>query len=72
MNAAYCKYVSPPQPYLHPSNISQVASNNRHRRRLPNPYLDHIMHSPMLLLRNVLLLQLFLIPEMLRLLWRQL
>jgi hypothetical protein len=72
MNAAYCKYVSLPQPYQIPSNISQMASNNRHRRRLPNPYFDHIMHSAMLLLRNVLLLQLFLVPEMLRLLRRQL
>jgi len=42
-----------------------MASNNRHRRHLPNPPLHHNMYSPVRLLRGVLLLQLFLFPEML-------
>jgi hypothetical protein len=45
-----------------------MASNNWNRRRLPNTTIDHNMHSPMRVLWDVLLLQLFLVPEMLRLL----
>ena len=50
--------------------ILQMASHNRNHHRLPNPPFDPFLYSSMRLLRQILLLFVFLIPQMLRLLRR--
>jgi hypothetical protein len=46
-----------------------MARHNRNHRRLPNRLLGRVVHNPVCMLWDVMLLFLLLIPQMLRLLW---
>jgi len=68
MKATYCKFV--PRPYG-PSlaNNLQMARHSHDHYRQPHRLLHPLVYNSMRMLWHVLLLYLFLFPEMLRLLW---
>lgn len=77
MAAVYCKYVHLLFPFLFFSHVSlrtadspQMARDRCHHHRRSNHLLRDLVHSPMSLLRSLLLLRVLLLPEMLRpMLW---
>jgi hypothetical protein len=56
MNASYCKFVSLRRYSCTLLIVPQMARNHRDCHRIPNPPIDHHLHSSMCLLWDVMLL----------------